>query len=240
MFVGVSLKAYLGHGETVDWCRAAADLDVTDVDMVVFPAATALAAAAAVLAGRTLEIGAQDLAPDDDGAQTGDLPGRLLTELGATWVEVGHAERRARRGETEAVVAAKLRAADRAGLRPLLCIGEPEAGSARAAAEYCMKQIETAIDAGVDATYAYEPVWAIGAPRPAPAGHVGDVIAGIRRMLDGRPASIVYGGAAGPGTLSALDGAVGGIFLGRFAHDPANLAAVLDEARASSFRKVTP
>jgi triosephosphate isomerase (TIM) len=79
-------------------------------------------------------------------------------------------------------------------------------------------------------------VWAIGAPEPAPAEHIMAVARSLRAAVDALPgregSSVIYGGSAGPGLLSSLDGAVDGLFLGRFAHDPAALASVLDEASA--------
>ena len=81
---------------------------------------------------------------------------------------------------------------------------------------------------------AYEPVWAIGAPEPAGHDHIRVVAAALRAALDADPAragsTVIYGGAAGPGLLTALGDAVDGVFLGRFAHDPDALMSVLDEA----------
>ncbi|WP_316296729.1 triose-phosphate isomerase, partial [Clavibacter michiganensis] len=80
---------------------------------------------------------------------------------------------------------------------------------------------------------AYEPVWAIGAPAPAPDDHIVDVLAGIEAHLATRPESagstVIYGGSAGPGLLTRGQGRIGGLFLGRFAHDPAAIATILDE-----------
>ncbi len=90
---------------------------------------------------------------------------------------------------------------------------------------------------------AYEPVWAIGAPEPAPTDHIRVVTRALRAALDADPARggsrVIYGGSAGPGLLTRLDGDVDGVFLGRFAHDPAALAAVVDEAAALT-RTSTP
>jgi triosephosphate isomerase len=86
---------------------------------------------------------------------------------------------------------------------------------------------------------AYEPVWAIGAAKPAPVEHIRAVAGAVRdEIRAGRPGSIViYGGSAGPGLLSRIGGSVDGLFLGRFAHDVDNLAAVLDEAAALAARR---
>ena len=77
---------------------------------------------------------------------------------------------------------------------------------------------------------AYEPIWAIGQAKPAPEEHILAVIEGIRGVADG--SSVIYGGSAQPGLLSRLASGVDGLFLGRFAHDPMALTAVIDEAEA--------
>jgi len=98
------------------------------------------------------------------------------------------------------------------------------------------RQLESAVDGDWDLasrlTIAYEPVWAIGAAEPAAAAYVSDVVQRLRAQLaaagvPGLP--IIYGGSAKPGLLPSLEG-VSGLFLGRFAHDPANFGTVLDEA----------
>jgi triosephosphate isomerase (TIM) len=86
---------------------------------------------------------------------------------------------------------------------------------------------------------AYEPVWAIGAPEPAPDAHVTEVCATLSRYVQSSPATtstsaVIYGGAAGPGQLGRLLGPVHGLFLGRFAHDVTGLARVLEDATAST------
>ena len=193
-------------------------------------------------AGTPVLVGAQDLAAADSGAYTGEVSGAELAEVGVRFVEVGHAERRRLFGETEAVVAAKTAAALRNGLTPVLCLGEPEPVEATDAAAEVVRQLHAAL---ADAPpgpliVAYEPIGAIGAPEPAPAAHIATVARRLRTELDALEpldaldaragSSVIYGGSAGPGLLAALDGAVDGLFLGRFAHDPDALASVLDEA----------
>jgi triosephosphate isomerase len=158
----------------------------------------------------------------------------MLAELGVALVELGHAERRSHFGEDDAVVGRKVRAAAAAGLAPLLCVGEQAQGSPAAAAEHCLRQVRAAVGpvgaspAGL--MLAYEPVWAIGAARPAPHDYVNQVAALLRARL-GPGIPVLYGGSAGPGLLPRLT-AVDGLFLGRFAHEPSHLGLVLDEALA--------
>jgi triosephosphate isomerase len=162
----------------------------------------------------------------------------MLAEIGVGMVEIGHAERRKYFAEDDAAIALKVRAAVDHGVTPLLCVGETELAEPGAAAKTVFDQVAAAVSgdwavAG-KIVVAYEPVWAIGAAEPASADYVSEVVAGVRTLLAdhglaGLP--IIYGGSAKPGLLPQLSG-VSGLFLGRFAHDPANFGSVLDEALA--------
>lgn len=242
ILVGVSTKMYLGYQDSLDWLEllrhevdARPALAAGRVVPFVIPSFPVLPAAAGLLAGSPLLLGAQNCGWAD-GPWTGEVAPSMLAELGVRLVEIGHAERRDHFGEDDAMVARKVRAADDAGLTPLLCVGEPDRGEPTAAAEFVFGQIRSAVDGdwgqAAGLVIAYEPVWAIGAAEPAAAGFVSDVV----RQLRGRLAAsglgdlpVIYGGSAKPGLLPALKG-VSGLFLGRFAHNPANFGAVLDEA----------
>ncbi|MET0783175.1 MAG: triose-phosphate isomerase family protein [Leifsonia flava] len=243
--VGVSLKMYFGHARALEWFGRVAQLARENesvasgaVELFVIPSFVAIPAAIDALAGTPVVVGAQDLFWEDDGAYTGEVSGAELAELGVGVVEVGHAERRRIFGETEEIVAAKTAAALRNGIAPVLCIGETVRSESDAAALEVVEQLHSALD-GAPAgrvLVAYEPVWAIGAPEPAPAEHIATVARRLRAAVDALPgrdgSAVIYGGSAGPGLLTELGGAVDGLFLGRFAHDPAALASVLDEAAA--------
>ena len=200
------------------------------------PSYPALAEVSRILAGTGVSLGAQNLAADDFGAQTGEVTGAMLVELGCRYVTVGHAERRSRFGESDDVVAAKIAAAFRHGLTPVLCVGETDHRTATRAISECIRQLNSALTVARGTgtvgrvLVAYEPVWAIGQAKPAPEEHILAVIEGIRGVADG--SSVIYGGSAQPGLLSRLAGGVDGLFLGRFAHDPLALAAVVEEAEA--------
>ncbi len=241
--VGVSLKMYFGHRQAAQWfarvaevARANAAVARGDIVVFVIPTYLQIPAAVAAFAGTGVQVGAQDVAAADAGAFTGEVSAAEIAEAGATLAEVGHAERRRLFGETDAVVAAKTAAALRNGLTPVLCVGEPERQDAADAAAATIAQVRSALaDAEPGAVVvAYEPVWAIGEAQPAPLAHIRAVVAAVRDAVRSlRPGSVVvYGGSAGPGLLGALGSDVDGLFLGRFAHDPAALAAVLDEASA--------
>ncbi|MEV0278718.1 triose-phosphate isomerase family protein [Streptomyces sp. NPDC050610] len=269
--VGVSLKLYMGVAETRRWLAEVAELarEATGglpVELFVLPSFPSLTDAREVLAGTGVAYGAQDLHWADSGPWTGEVSGGQLAELGASYVEVGHAERRRHFGEDDGIVAAKTAAAVRRGLTPVICAGDSAtgdsatadsatadsatadstagdsaAGALDAAIAETLGQVDAALSgaAGGEVVIAYEPVWAIGADRPAPAVHVRAVTAAIRRRLTelGVRGRVIYGGTAGPGTFTELtapdaDGVrapLDGLFLGRLAHDTANLRKVLAE-----------
>ena len=246
ILVGVSTKMYLGYRDSLDWLeRLRHEVDTRPalaagrVVPFVIPSFPVLPAAAQLLTRSQVLLGAQNCGWAD-GPWTGEVAPSMLAELGVRLVEIGHAERRKHFNEDDAMVALKVRAADDAGLTPLLCVGESDTGEPAAAAEYVYRQIESAVDGDWTLagrlTIAYEPVWAIGAAEPAGAEYVSDVVNRLRAQLAAAGVSglpVIYGGSAKPGLLPTLDG-VSGLFLGRFAHDPANFGAVLDEALALS------
>jgi triosephosphate isomerase len=245
--IGVSLKMYLGPHRTREWIADVLDrtaghpaLTRGAAELFVLPAFTDLTAVLDATHGSAIAVGAQDLFWADEGPYTGEVSGSALRTLGCRYAEIGHAERRRLFGEDDRVVAAKLAAALRNQLQPVLCVGETEALPAAAAADACAGQLDAALAAADrlpgPITVAYEPVWAIGAAQPADPDHVAEVCAALRRELRDRPdragSRVIYGGSAGPGLLTGLGPAVDGLFLGRFAHEPAALAQVLDEAHA--------
>jgi triosephosphate isomerase len=176
--------------------------------MLLCPPYVYLAAVRDWLQGSPIALGGQDLADrPGTGAYTGEISGQMLRDVGCSHVIVGHSERRALYGETDAVVAAKFKAAQAAGLTPIVCVGETlehrEAGDTRKVIE---RQVAAVVDsAGVaafaKAVVAYEPVWAIGTGRTATPEQAQEVHAFIRGMVAARDAtiaaglSILYGGS---------------------------------------------
>ncbi|WP_036322546.1 triose-phosphate isomerase family protein [Microbacterium gubbeenense] len=241
--VGVSLKMYFGHGRALAWfddvaarVRSHAGVTSGSVELFITPTYLQVGPAVEAFRGTPVRIGGQDVASADEGAFTGEVSAAELAEVGATIAEIGHAERRRLFGETDAIVAEKTRAALRAGLTPLLCIGERDEQDPDSAAEISLRQLRASLTGaeGGSVIVAYEPVWAIGAAEPAGEEHVRVVAGALRAALEADPlrtgSAVIYGGAAGPGVMTALGDAVDGVFLGRFAHDPDALVQVLDEA----------
>lgn len=238
VLVAVSLKAYFGVAQTRDWLRDLAVLLARDglpdgVELAILPSSPLLERAHLELDRFGVHVGAQDVSRAGPGPMTGEVPASMLAELGCRYAEVGHAERRRHFGDDDEVVAAKAEAAARAGLMPLICVGEQSRDSANAAVEV-VRQARHVVDriAGHPFVIAYEPVWAIGADEPADAVEVMRIGAALRSSLPelGFSSRLIYGGTAGPGTLTQLATVFDGVFLGRRAHRIDGLGAVLHEA----------
>ncbi len=174
-------------------------------ELLLCPPATLLAAFAARAQNSHVRIGAQDCHAKASGAHTGDLAAEMLADAGASHIIVGHSERRADHGETDAVVREKALAAHRARCTPIVCVGETqterEAGQTLAVLR---RQIEASVPAGIaDLVVAYEPVWAIGSgltPTPAEVAEAHGEIAGL--LPEGTP--ILYGGSVKPDNAATL------------------------------------
>jgi triosephosphate isomerase (TIM) len=216
-----------------------ADYDAADV--VVLPPFTALRSVQTLVAGDKLRIGygAQDLSQHDKGAYTGDVSGPMLAKLGCSYVLAGHSERRQYHGEDDALVNAKVKAALRNEITPILCVGEHlDVRRAGEQLAHCFSQLDGGL-AGISPeqlagmVLAYEPVWAIGTGEVASPADAQEVCGAIRaRVSEGRGAEagssvrILYGGSVKADNIAAImtqpdiDGAlVGGASLdaGEFA-----------------------
>ena len=174
-------------------------------EVLVCPPATLLAPVAAALAGAPVALGGQDCATAAAGAHTGDVSAPMLADLGCRYVIVGHSERRAAHGETDAIVRAKAEAALAAGLVPIVCVGETgaERDSGRAH-ETVARQVAGSVPPGAAAraVVAYEPVWAIGTGRTPSVIDVAEVHARLRARLP--ETRLLYGGSVAPANAAAL------------------------------------
>ncbi len=180
-------------------------------DLLVCPPATQLAAVARALAGTDVAVGGQDCHAEGCGAHTGDLAAAMLADAGATWVILGHSERRAEHHETDAAVRAKVLAAAAAGLAPIVCVGETdEQRSAGQQTEVVGRQLAGSLPDGFSGVVAYEPIWAIGTGRSATEADVAAMHAFIREELvrefprQGPELRILYGGSVKPSNAAGL------------------------------------
>jgi triosephosphate isomerase len=177
-------------------------------EVAVCPPFPSLDAVGAALRGSGIHLGAQNLHPEPRGAFTGEVSGAMLAALGCRFAIVGHSERRHGMGEDDALVAKKLRAAQRDGLTPIVCVGETlterEAGRT---AEVLVRQVRAALadlapDQALGCVIAYEPVWAIGTGRVATAEQAREAHQTVRATLDqvlqggiGSRIAVLYGGS---------------------------------------------
>ena len=215
--------------------------DYDAVEVAVFPPFTALRSVQTLIDGDKLRLsyGAQDLSQYDSGAYTGDISGPMLAKLGCDYVLAGHSERRQYHGESDELVNAKVQAALRSGLTPILCLGEPlEVRQAGEHIGYCTGQLDRSLkgiasEAVAAMVIAYEPIWAIGTGEVATPADAQEMTSAIRSRIselhDADTAlgvRILYGGSVKPGNIAPImaqpdvDGAlVGGASLdaGQFA-----------------------
>jgi triosephosphate isomerase (TIM) len=209
--------------------------DFKAVEVAVLPPFTALRSVQTLVMGDKLEIryGAQDISAHDDGAYTGEVSGSMLAKLGCSYVLAGHSERRRYHGEDDALVNAKIKAALKWGLVPILCVGETlEVRQAGGHLSHTTAQLDGAL-AGVPAekvagmVIAYEPVWAIGTGEVASPEDAQEAGAAIRERVSAvhgddvaANVRILYGGSVKADNIAvmmaqpAIDGAlVGGASL---------------------------
>ncbi|MFT3808762.1 MAG: triose-phosphate isomerase [Micropepsaceae bacterium] len=195
-----------------------------EADVLICPPATLLARMAVAFEGQGIAFGGQDCHAAVSGAHTGDISAGMIADAGGSYVIVGHSERRAGYGETDAAVAAKAAAAHNAGLIAIVCVGETlaerEAGKALAVVD---GQVQGSLPPGATAentVIAYEPVWAIGTGKTPSLADIAEMHAGIRARLGDAGFRILYGGSVKPANaaeilgLANVDGAlVGGASL---------------------------
>lgn len=192
----------------------AAGLTGLKAETMICPPFTLIGAFAADVAGTELMIGGQDCHPAESGAHTGDISAEMLRDAGAVAVILGHSERRIDHQEGDAIVKAKVKAAWRAGLLPIVCVGETlverDAGEACAVVT---RQVRQSVPEGATASnlvVAYEPIWAIGTGRTPTTDDVAEVHGAIRHILAERFGAeangirILYGGSVKPDNAAAL------------------------------------
>jgi triosephosphate isomerase len=206
------LKSSLAEFEAM--CSGAAGV-AAKADLLVCPPATLVAAFASKAQGvKTLAVGAQDCHPKASGAHTGDLSAEMLADAGARAIIVGHSERRADHGETDALVRQKAEAAWRAGLVAIVCIGETQQQRDQGKTlDICGGQLTGSLPDGSTAAnliVAYEPIWAIGTGLTPTVKDVEQVHRFIRDSLtsrfkgEGTKMRILYGGSVKPSNAAEL------------------------------------
>lgn len=234
------LAPQLGEIEAI---AASAKAKPPSADILICPPATLIARAAQTAAGR-IAIGGEDCHTEIAGAFTGDVSAEMLKDAGASAVIVGHSERRQHHGETDAIVAAKAKAARRAGLLAIICIGETKSQRLDGKAlSVCGEQIAGSVPEGMTSSaiaIGYEPLWAIGTGHTPTSQEIAEVHAHIRECLvarlgaEGKKVRILYGGSVKPsnarGILALPE--VGGALVGGASLKAADFEAIYSAVSA--------
>ncbi len=213
-FLAGNWKMNLDHLQSVafvqklDWALRDAGHDRGSVEVGLFPPFTDLRSVQTLIDADRIafSLGAQDLSVHDSGAYTGEVSGQFLARLGVRYVIIGHSERRQYHAESDEVVAAKVRAALRHALTPVICVGETADDlEQHGAAAVPVAQLRAALEgvpSGSAIVVAYEPVWAIGSGQAATAQQAQDVCARLREVVgellgaDAAAATrVLYGGS---------------------------------------------
>lgn len=229
-------KMHKTQAESLDFLKGflpQLESTVAEREVVLCAPFTDLDALSKNLHGSRVMLGAQNVHWEDSGAYTGEVAGGMLKEIGVRYVVVGHSERRQYFGETDETVNLRLKAAQRHGLTPILCVGETKAQRDAGEAETVISGQLKADLVDVDQSnlvIAYEPIWAIGTGDTCDATEANRIIGLIRSQLDNKDVPIQYGGSVKPANVdeimaqSDIDGAlVGGASL-----DPESFARIVN------------
>ncbi len=206
------LRAGLSELEAI--CAGYSEALKAKADFLICPPATLIAETAKIADGKGVFIGGQDCHPKASGAHTGDISAEMLKDAGAAFVIVGHSERRADHGDTDAIVRTKAEAAWRAGITAIVCVGERrEQREAGNAVSVVREQLAGSVPDGATAArlvVAYEPVWAIGTGLTPTQADVAEMHLAIRETLsarfglEGRNTRLLYGGSVKPDNARSL------------------------------------
>ena len=185
------------------------------------------------LHGSLVQLGAQNIHWEDEGAYTGEIAGVMLTEIGVRYVIVGHSERRQYFGETDETVNLRLRAAQRHGLTPILCVGETkqqrDAGETEQLIATQLKKDLVDVDQK-QLVIAYEPIWAIGTGDTCEASEANRIIGMIRSQLKIPDVSIQYGGSVKPNNIDEImaQPEIDGALVGGASLEPKSFARIVN------------
>jgi triosephosphate isomerase (TIM) len=241
-------KMNLNHLEAIAHVQKIAftlnDDDHEQVEVAVLPPFTDLRSVQTLIDGDKLKLkyGAQDLSAHDKGAFTGEISGAMLERLGITYVTVGHSERRAMHAEDDALVNAKVKAAIRHNLVPIMCVGEGlDIRQARQHVQYTVAQVDAGLtdltaQEVADMVIAYEPVWAIGTGETASPEDAQEVCGAIRARIaevHGREVAdkvrVLYGGSVKSSNVASIMAKpdVDGALVGGASLDPDEFVALI-------------
>ncbi len=249
-FMAGNWKMNLDHHQAIAtvqklaWTLKDGKHDYAAVEVAILPPFTDLRSVQTLVDADKLEIayGAQDVSHHTSGAYTGDISAAFLTKLGATYVAIGHSERREHHGETDALINQKVVAAIAAGLKPILCVGEDlDTRRAEAHVQHTLLQLEEDLadvtaEQAREVVVAYEPVWAIGTGETATPEDAQEMAAAIRGRLtelyDAETAQavrVLYGGSVKSSNVASIMAKpdVDGALVGGASLDPEEFAKIV-------------
>jgi triosephosphate isomerase len=243
--VAANWKMNKNAEEAVEFCDVLLPkIEDCEAQVVICPPFLALPAVAEAAKGGSVEVAAQNMHYEPDGAFTGEVSAAMLLDAGALAVVLGHSERRQMFGETDEALSRKVPVALENGLLPMLCVGESEEERERDETDRILRR---QIDAGLsrvgeerlaDVVVAYEPIWAIGTGKTATAEQAEDACGFIRSLVSarseeaGQAIRILYGGSVKPANATELLGReeIDGALVGGASLDPEDFAAFVAAA----------
>lgn len=205
----------------------------TDREIVLCSPFTCLALMSKNLHGSRINLGAQNIHWEDNGAYTGEISGTMLSEIGVSYAIVGHSERRQYFGETDETVNKRLKAAQKHGIVPIVCVGETKRQRGEGQTEKIVtEQIQKDL-VNIDTdklVIAYEPIWAIGTGETCEAIEANRVIGLIRSQLDNKNVSIQYGGSVNPDNIDEImaQPEIDGVLVGGASLEPTKMARIVN------------
>ncbi|KYC36545.1 triose-phosphate isomerase [Scytonema hofmannii PCC 7110] len=227
---------YKTQAESEDFLRGflpALDATPDEREVVLCVPFTDLSALSKNLHGSRVQLGAQNIHWEEFGAYTGEISGPMLAEIGVRYVVVGHSERRQYFGETDETVNLRLKAAQRFGLTPILCVGETkQQRDADETESLITNQIKTdLVDVNQEnLVIAYEPIWAIGTGDTCECKEANRVIGLIRSLLSNPNVPIQYGGSVKPNLIDEImaEPEIDGVLVGGASLEPASFARIVN------------
>ncbi|KAF3884848.1 MULTISPECIES: triose-phosphate isomerase [Nostocales] len=229
-------KMYKTQAESEDFLRGflpALDATPDEREVVLCVPFTDLSALSKNLHGSRVQLGAQNIHWEEFGAYTGEISGPMLAEIGVRYVVVGHSERRQYFGETDETVNLRLKAAQRFGLTPILCVGETKQQRDAGETESLItNQIKTdLVDVNQEnLVIAYEPIWAIGTGDTCECKEANRVTGLIRSLLSNPDVPIQYGGSVKPNLIDEImaEPEIDGVLVGGASLEPASFARIVN------------
>jgi triosephosphate isomerase len=226
MIIAGNWKMHMTGSQAIDFIKSMEKVQRTDIKVILCVPATALPLISRIAREKGIETGLQNMHWEEEGEYTGELSAEMLRDAGGTQVIVGHSKRRSMFHETDTEVNLKVRAAQRNGISPIVCVGETL--QQRESGEYhkilCNQLVAGLIGVkSAPLTIAYEPIWAIGTGVTATLEQINETLGWIRRVLaeqfeeNYRNIPILYGGSVKPDNAASIAGldVVDGFLIGR-------------------------